>query len=287
MMRAVTHRPLPMKRLLGISLACAATFVHADDAAPAKPDLPLWELGMAAGTLSQQAYPGADQQVSRTLVLPYVVYRGKVLRADNEGAGLRAIRTESFELDVSFAGSLSAGGKALRAREGMPKLPSLVEFGPVARWYLNGRGAANRLSFEVPVRGVFEASDLRHHRGMSLEPELSLERRQQAGWSYGVSAGVLFGDRRLGATYYTVQPGEVLPDRPAYAAGSGLIAWRLKGGVSHQLTPDLRLFAIGRIDSVAGAANRASPLVRQTTGATIGIGLTYTLTRSAARATAD
>lgn len=285
MMRAVATYPSPMKRFLGFSLACLATLAHAQDAATAKPDLPLWELGLAAGALSQQAYPGADQQVTRTPLLPYVIYRGKVLRADDEGAGLRAVRTESFELDVSFAGSLSAGGKELRARAGMPRLHSLVEFGPVGRWYLNGRKAADSLTFELPLRGVFEASDLRRHRGMSLEPELALEHRSRAGWSYGVSAGLLFGDRRLGATYYSVAPTEVLADRPAYAARAGLIAWRLKGGVSHQLTPDVRLFAIGRIDSVAGAANRDSPLVRQTTGASIGIGLTYTFKRSEARAT--
>lgn len=284
MMRAVAIHLSPMKCLLGFSLACAATLVHADDAATKPSELPLWELGAAAGALSQQAYPGADQQVTRTPVLPYVIYRGKVLRADDAGAGLRAVRTESFELDVSFAGSLSAGGKELRAREGMPRLRSLVEFGPVGRWYLNGRKAADSLTFELPLRGVFEASDLRRHRGMSLEPELALEHRARAGWSYGVSAGVLFGDRRLGATYYTVAPNEALADRPAYAARAGLIAWRLKGGVSHQLTPDVRLFAIGRVDSVAGAANRDSPLVRQTTGASIGIGLTYTFARSAARA---
>lgn len=271
-----------MKRLLVASLAGLAALVHADDTKPT--DLPLWEVGVATGVLSQQAYPGADEQVSRTPVLPYVVYRGKVLRADDEGAGLRALRTQSFELDMSFAGSLSAGGKSLKAREGMPRLYSLVEFGPVGRWFLNGREASQRVTFELPLRGVFEARDLRHHRGMSLEPELGVDHRAKGGWSYGLSAGVLIGDRRLGATYYTVAPSEALPDRPAYEARSGLIAWRLKGGVSHQLTPDLRLFAIGRIDSVAGAANRDSPLVRRTTGASIGIGLTYTLARSQARA---
>jgi outer membrane protein len=285
MMRAVTTCPSPMKRLLGFSLACAATLAQADSPVASSPELPLWEVGVAAGALSQQAYPGADQQVTRTPVLPYLIYRGKVLRADNDGAGLRAIRTDSFELDVSFAGSLSSGGKALRAREGMPRLRSLVEFGPVGRWFLNGRDAAERISFELPLRGVFEAGDLRRHRGLSLEPELGLEHRSRTGWSYGLSAGLLIGDRRLGATYYTVEPGEALPDRPAYAARAGLIAWRLKGGVSHQLTPDMRVFAFGRLDSVAGAANRASPLVRQTTGASVGIGLTYTLKRSEARAT--
>ena len=273
-----------MKRFLVASLACAAAGVHADEA-PARPDLPLWEVGVAAGVISQQAYPGADEQVSRTPLLPYVIYRGKVLRADDQGAGLRAVRTENFELDVSFAGSLSSGGKSLRAREGMPRLGTLVEFGPVARWFLNGRDATERVTFELPLRGVFEARDLRRHRGMSLEPELSLDRRVKGGWSYGLSVGALIGDERLGSTYYAVTPGEALPDRPAYAARAGLIAWRLKGGVSHQLTPDMRLFAFGRVDSVAGAANRESPLVRRTTGASIGIGLTYTLKRSAARAT--
>lgn len=275
-----------MKRFLGFSLACVATLVHAQDAATAKkPDLPLWEVGVAAGALSQQAYPGADEQVSRTPLLPYFIYRGKVLRADDEGAGLRAIRTEGFELDVSFAGSLSSGGKALKAREGMPRLRSLVEFGPVGRWYLNGRDAADRLTFELPLRGVFEAGDLRRHRGMTLEPELSLDHRARGGWSYGLSAGVLIGDERLGRTYYAVAPGEALPDRPAYEAKAGLIAWRLKAGVSRQLTPDVRVFAFGRVDSVAGAANRDSPLVRRTTGGSVGIGLTYTLKRSVARAT--
>jgi MipA family protein len=274
-----------MKSILGLALASTGAFAHAGEAPAARVDLPLWEIGIAAGGISQQAYPGADEQVSRTPLLPYVIYRGKVLRADDDGAGLRAIRTDGFELDVSFAGSLSSGGKSLKAREGMPRLPTLVEFGPVARWYLNGRDAADRLTFELPLRGVFEARDLRRHRGMSLEPELSLDHRVKAGWSYGVSLGLLMGDQRLGSTYYTVAPGETLPDRPAYDAKAGLIAWRLKGGLSRQLTPDLRAFAFARIDSVAGAANRDSPLVRRTTGASVGIGLTYTFKRSVARAT--
>jgi outer membrane scaffolding protein for murein synthesis (MipA/OmpV family) len=274
-----------MKRLLGFSLACIATLVNAQgETTSKKPDLPLWELGLAAGTLSQQAYPGSDEQVNRAAVLPYVVYRGKVLRADDDGAGLRAVRTERFELDVSFAGSLSSGSKALKAREGMPPLRSLVEFGPVGRWYLNGRESTDRITFELPLRGVFEASDLRRHRGMSLEPELGLERRSRTGWSYGVSAGLLWGDRRLGATYYAVAPAQALPDRPAYVARAGQVAWRLKSGVSYPVTSDLRVFAFGRLDSVAGAANRNSPLVRQTTGASVAVGMIYTLKRSAALA---
>ena len=61
MMRAVPALASPMKRLLAVSLAFVAVFAHADE--PKRPDLPLWELGVAVGTLSQQAYPGADEQV--------------------------------------------------------------------------------------------------------------------------------------------------------------------------------------------------------------------------------
>jgi MipA family protein len=275
-----------MKHIVIFLSGLASVGAQADETAPRREALPLWELGVAAGGISQQAYPGSDQQARRALVLPYLVYRGKVLRADGDGAGLRAVRTEHFELDVSFAGTLSSGSESLRAREGMARLPTLLEAGPVARWFVNGRGAGDRITVELPLRGVFEASNPSRHRGMSFEPELSWQRRPKAdgGWGYGLSVGALFGDRRLGSTFYGVAPGEARPDRPVFDARAGLIAWRLGGSVGTRLTPDLRLYAFGRMDSLAGAANRDSALVRRTTGFTYGIGLTYTLKRSAARA---
>lgn len=284
MMRAVPAHSALMKSLFGLGLACVGALAHADDTAPARQALPLWEAGVFGVGISQQAYPGADQQIRRGLVLPYLIYRGDVFRADDEGAGLRAVRSERFELDVSVAASLGTGGRSLQARQGMQRLGTLLEFGPVARWFLNGRGAQDRVSFELPLRGVFDVGDQGRHRGMSFEPELGVERATRAsGWGYGVNVRAFVGDRRLGSTFYAVSPQEALPDRPAYAAHGGLVAWRLNGRVTRQLTPDLRLFAFGRVDSVAGAANRDSPLVRQTTGVTYGLGLTYTLMRSSAR----
>lgn len=272
-----------MKHILLASLALLCVAARAED--PVKPsELPLWELGIGAGAISQVAYPGADEQVSRGTALPYVVYRGKRLRSDADGAGLRAIRTDDFELDLSLSGSLSSGSKSLKAREGMDRLPTLVEFGPVARWYLNGREASHRITVELPLRGVFELRDFGHHRGMSLEPEISLRHRDRTGWSYGVGFSTLLGDRRLGETYYEVKPEDAMAKRPAYDASSGLIAWRLKASLSRQLTPDMRVFGFARVESAAGAANKDSPLMKRTNGASVGIGLVYTLKRSEERA---
>jgi outer membrane protein len=44
------------------------------------------------------------------------------------------------------------------------------------------------------------------------------------------------------------------------------------------------VFGFARVDSVAGAANRASPLVQQRNGATVGLGVSWTWLRSEARA---
>lgn len=282
MMRAVVASGRSSMKHLLVVASLAGACAQAEEA-PQRPALPLWEVGALAAGVSQVAYPGADEQARRALALPYLIYRGKVLRADGDGAGLRAVRSEGFELDVSFAGSLSSGAESLKAREGMARLGTLLEAGPVARWFVNGRSAPDRITFDLPLRGVFEARNPSRHRGMSFEPRLSWQHRGGSGWGYGVSASTLFGDRRLGSTFYGIAASEARPDRPAHAARAGLISWRLNASAATSLTPDLRFYVFGRLESVAGAANRDSALVRQTTGASYGIGLNYTLMRSAVR----
>jgi hypothetical protein len=53
---------------------------------------------------------------------------------------------------------------------------------------------------------------------------------------------------------------------------------------SLRINPDLSLFAYVRHDRHDAAANRDSPLFAQTQGNTVGLGLAWTLGRSAARA---
>ncbi len=271
-------------RLLGNLSVGAAGMVLAAGAAwaqaPAQPAQPLWELGVFGLGVSQQAYPGSDTQVRRGLALPYLVYRGRFLRADGDTAGLRAIKTPRFELDIGVAGAFGSASRDVDARRGMPDLGTLVEFGPRLKWHLGEAPGGGRWRLDLPLRGVFDLSDGAAHRGMAFEPELQFQRRTRGGLAYSASVGAILADRRLADTFYTVAPAFAAPGRPAYAARSGLLAWRLGASASYGLTPDLRLFGFGRIDSVAGGANDDSPLVRRTTGATVGVGLAYTWMRS-------
>jgi outer membrane scaffolding protein for murein synthesis (MipA/OmpV family) len=259
---------------------CAAlsTLAVAQSAASGAP--PLWELGGVALGVSQSAYPGADQQVNRALALPYFIYRGDVLRADRETAGIRALKTENFELDVGFAGAFGAGSETIEARQGMRKLGTLVELGPRLKWDLGAVPAGGRLNAEFPARAVLDLSDKAAHRGWSFEPKLTYSRRSDSGWRYSASISAIVADTRLAQTFYEVRSSEATTLRPAYTAQSGLVSWRLGTAFSRSLGSDWNLFGFARLDTVAGAANESSPLVRRSSGATVGLGVAYTWMRS-------
>lgn len=286
----MTLIPHKFAGLAGFALLLASAAHAQSEDAPAK-SLPLWELGAFAFGVSQQAYPGSDEQLTRGLLLPYGQYRGRFFRADRETAGLRAVKTPVYELDVGVSASFGGSSSEIGARRGMPALGTLAEFGPRLKINL-GSGStgadadrsAGRWRLELPLRGVFDLSDGATHRGMVFEPEINFQSRSLGGYGVAVSLGAIVGDRRLNRTFYGVAPIYALPDRPAYEAKNGLVAWRLSASVSRTLTPDWRAVGFARFDSVAGAANEASPLVRRTTGATVGVGLSYTWLRSEARA---
>jgi MipA family protein len=191
------------------------------------------------------------------------------------------VSTPRFELDLGVAGAFGASSGTIDARRGMPDLGTLVEFGPRVRWNIGPGVGGGRWRLEVPLRGVLDLSDGFARRGVVGEPKVIFERQAQGGWVYSTSVGAIVGNRRFADTLYGVAPAFETSDRPAYVAESGLIGWRVASGFSRPLTADWRLFGVARLDSVAGAANRDSPLVRRNVGASIGLGVNYTWSRSA------
>jgi outer membrane scaffolding protein for murein synthesis (MipA/OmpV family) len=257
-----------------------------DSSSPARTEVaeasgaqPLWELGLGALGLSQQAYPGADQQLSRRLIFPYFIYRGRWLHADRDGVGVRAQLGPQTELDVGFAGTLGAASKDVRARQGMSDLGTLVEMGPRLRHFLHGHRTSSPWKAELALRGVFDLNDGLAGKGWVVEPRLEHDWQQQA-WRWSASASALLGDVRLNRHFYEVSVEDATAERPAYSARGGWMAWRLSASVWRPVGADWRLFVYARADSVNGAANADSPLVRQRVGGSAGLGLLYTGWRS-------
>ncbi|MBR7800789.1 MipA/OmpV family protein [Undibacterium fentianense] len=242
--------------------------------------LPLWELGASAFALTQQAYPGSDTYVNRALAVPYFLYRGEHFRVDRGNTGYRAVKTPQFEFDIGFAGAFGSSSDKVEARRGMEKLGSLIEFGPRFKWNISNPEANGRWRFELPARAVFDISNQFKRRGYTIEPEIEFERRAFGGWRYSTGLSAVWGNQQFADTFYQVKPNQVLIDRPAYQAKKGLIAWRLSGFISHSYTNDFRVFAGVRVDSVIGAANEDSPLVKRKTAPSLLLGMTYTWMRS-------
>jgi len=275
-------------RGLGLCVALTmAPVAHAQDKEDTAQSLPLWEAGVVAGALSTPSYPGSNQPNRRSLVLPYFIYRGEILRANRGGMGARLAHSETWEIDVGFTGSLPANSNDIELRQGMPDLGTLLEFGPRLKVLLAQPAADSRVTMEVPLRTVLELNDGVRQVGNVLEPKLAYEREVGANWYVKTAISVIVGDTQLNQYFYGVSAAQATAARPAFNAQGGLIGTRLTLDGSKSLGPDVRLFAYGRYDMHGGAANRASPLFAQDTGTTAGLGLVWTLGRSSTRVADD
>ncbi len=265
-----------MRRLaFAIGALCLAGSAAAQEAQP------LWEAGVAAFGVSTPAYPGSSDRSSRLLPLPFVIYRGEVLRADQGGIGARLFRSERVEFDVGFSGALPAHSDDVAARAGMPDLNTLIEFGPRMKILLANPTPTSRLRLELPLRAVMEIEGGVRRQGTSFEPKLSYEMRgADPRWGYDISAAAVFGDRRLNRYFYEVAPQYATDPRPAYQADAGLVLTRVGLSATYKFNQDVRLFGFVREESYRGAANEDSPLMKKRSGASLGLGFTWTLGRS-------
>ena len=286
---------LPVRAAAAALALFAAAGVHAQETAadtagatePTRPrePLPLWEIGAVAIAAYQPAYPGSDQDLGRLRILPFGIYRGSVLHADGGGIGLRALRTPRWEWDVSGSGSFGSSANKVDVRRGMPNIGTLVEIGPAVKINLGDLVDPKReprlTQLEIPVRAVFDVSHQFDHDGWTFEPRLSHTAWTGQSFSLVVSASALFGDRTLNHLYYGVDAPYATADRPAYAARAGLIATRLNASLRHRISPSLRMQYFAQLETVRGAANEASPLVRSKQDAGIGVSLIWGVWHSA------
>jgi outer membrane protein len=244
---------------------------------------PLWTAGLFAVAGHHASYPGAARRTTNGALLPFITYRGPLLRLESGTAGLRAMRTPRVELDFSAAASFGSGGQDSGARAGMPSVGTLAEIGPSLRINLGDLredGQRPPMRLDLPLRFVFDVDRDLRYSGLSFEPRLSWRLPGWSGWVPSVHVGARFGSRGLNDMYYGVDPVYATPTRPAYTAKAGLVATRLGMSLSTRLRDDLRLGLHAGLETVRGAANQNSPLVDRMLDPALAITLTWTALRS-------
>ena len=251
---------------------------------------PLWEVGAGLAALDLPNYRGSDVRQTYLLPIPYLIYRGEILRADREGLRGLLFDSEQLEINLSLNGSIPVSSDDDPVRQGMADLDPAVELGPSANLHLwQSADRKTRLDLRLPVRTAITIASRSAQIGWLFSPNLLLQIRDpagQAGWNLGVQAGPYFNDREYNATFYGVSPADATATRPAYAASGGYSGSQL----TLTLTKRFPRYWVGgflRYDTLAGAVIEDSPLVSRSEAVSAGLALTWVFKESKKRVEAE
>jgi outer membrane scaffolding protein for murein synthesis (MipA/OmpV family) len=239
---------------------------------------PLWEIGAGVSVLSMPDYRGSDVTNVHVLPIPYLVYRGEFLKADQGGLRGLLFDSERLELNISLNGTLPAFDDDNPARRGMAELKPTVEMGPTADFHLwRSADRRSRVDLRLPIRTAITVESDPRQIGWLFSPNLILEMRDPAGlpgWNFSLQGGPYFNDREYNAYFYSVNPADATATRPAYDAGGGY------SGAQAMVTLTKRFARhwVGgyvRYDNLSGAVYENSPLVETQHAVAAGIALSW------------
>lgn len=247
-------------------------------------EMPLWEVGVGFTGLSLPEYRGADHQRALLLPLPYLVYRGKLLRVDRKGINSLLFESDRVRLNMSFDAGPPVKSSGNSIRTGMSDLDPSVQIGPSLEVCLvNDCTGDSALQFRLPVRAVYAVEFIRMHgTGFVTNPQLNFDMKNagRSGWNVGAAIGPLFATERYHDYYYEVAPQFSVPgSRPAYDARGGYSGTLAILSLSKRF--DRYWFgSFLRYDNLSGAVFEDSPLVRTRHAFLFGFGLAWVVDQS-------
>jgi MipA family protein len=250
---------------------------------------PLWEVGLFPGALYIPHYRGSDEYKLWALPLPYLIYRGKFLRLDQEGVRGIFYRSEHLETSISGWGNPPVEDDN-DTRTGMDELDPVIEAGPSVKWYFTGRHPDRTVYLQWAVRGVFSAGlsggpDIRH-QGFKSAINLVWQHDAPWGdprWHAGLNSGIDISDKKYHRYFYEVPERDALAQRPAYDPDAGFSVWFISGRVMRTISDRISVAAYGRWENLSLAAYEDSPLVKDENNFIIGCAVIWKIMTSKTR----
>lgn len=230
-------------------------------------------------------YRGSDENRFYPLPYPYAVYRGDILKLDEEGLSGRIFKINRVALDFSVFGSVPVKSSNNTARNGMPDLDATFELGPALKiklWEI--KEDKFKLDLTLPVRAFFSTdfSSVRRE-GWVFSPRINLVKDDwipEIGLNLGISAGPMFADNGYHEYYYQVAPEYATATRPAYSADGGYSGSTLTVGLSKKYQQFI-YSAFMSADFLQGASFEDSPMVKRETSIMSGITVSWIFYKSA------
>ena len=252
---------------------------------------PLWEGGFGVGAISTPFYPGSQYRKDYFIPVPFLRFRGRVFRADEDGTRSKLFSNEKSTLDISIAGNVPVPKATDGARKGMPNLDAIGEIGPAYQYRLwQSVNTRQMLQLEIPLRAVISVGDpLFAYQGWRSTPFLYYLNKQYRGatlWRVSASIGPMFGSSSYHDYFYQVQPQYVTSNRNLYNAKAGYSGSR----VTFTLSSNRRDSFVGLFytyHNLNKAVFNDSPLVEKNSYSVIGIAAVWVFSHSSQGATHD
>ena len=252
---------------------------------------PLWELGVGLGLLQMPDYRGSDENRLYLLPYPYLVYRGDILKVDEQRISGQIFKTDRILLDFSGFGAVPVKSSNNSARTGMQDLDATFELGPALKIKLwESKEDKFKLDLTFPVRAFFSTNfSSVSHEGWVFSPRINFVKDDlipDTGLNLGISAGPMFADSGYHAYFYTVEPAYATAARPTYSAGGGYSGSTLTVGLGKSYKQFI-FNAFVSADFLQGASFENSPLVKRETSIMSGISVAWIFFKSAKTVTVE
>lgn len=231
----------------------------------ASSDQPLFETGFFAVHGALADYPSSNEYRYRTLALPYLIYRGDLLKSDDrDGTRVELLKDLRFNVDLSFGGSFPTEGQN-QARNGMPNLDWTFEAGPRLLYYFYKDANWGQVRIGLPLRASFSTNFTNtRYLGFTVAPDLEIDRYDFAGiknLSLYTSATLNYLSEGLADYFFQITPSEQTNERTAYDAKAGLLSWETSIGFRYDYGAQF-ILAGYRYSDFSMSANRESYLHR-------------------------
>lgn len=235
--------------------------------------LPKFELGISLVALQLADYRGSASSTDYLLPLPYIKYRGERFEIDN---GIETFLPISDNLILTISGNVSLPvDNDTPERTGMEELKASLEIGPSLDYRLYSAEASS-LWLELPLRFGFTFETNTQAIGRVFNPRLAWIKpyRYKDDWDLRLAVGPMHASRQYHDYYYSVDPAEALPTRPAFQAEAGYSGFRADFIYSKRFGEYL-FGGFIRYDNLNGSVLENSPFISDTSVWSSGIAITW------------
>ena len=230
-----------------------------------KKEKPLYEVGVGFISLNTPNYPGAAANTPRFIPFPWFIYRGELLRADEEGTRARFFDSDIIEVGMSGGFNFPIDSDSNSQREGMPDKDTLFGIGPSILIRFLKNQPQHKLTIGLGIRlnlavgNNLETKD----EGWLVEPTIRYWRKfsEDSDLTFFSGLSLSFADRKYNRFFYQVDKDYISTTRDQYDAKSGLVDIAGSFGFAFDITKKASLFAGAFQSNLTSAANKNSPLV--------------------------